>query len=36
MTVAPDTLTVAIDGRDGIIDSILLEGPAELVREYEI
>ena len=30
------TLTVAIDGRDGIIDSILLEGPAELVREYEI
>ena len=30
------TLTVAIDGRDGIIGSILLEGPAELVREYEI
>ena len=30
------TLTVTVGGRDGVIDSILLEGPAELVREYEI
>jgi diaminopimelate epimerase len=30
------TLTVAIDGRDGIVESILLEGPAVLVREYEV
>ena len=30
------TLTVTIDGENGVINSILLEGPAELVKEYEI
>ena len=30
------TLTVTVDGTDGRINSILLEGPAELVREYEV
>ena len=30
------TLTVTIDGKEGTIDSILLEGPAETVKFYEI
>ena len=30
------TLTVTIGGENGVIDSILLEGPAELVKEYEV
>ena len=30
------TLAVTIGGEKGTIDSILLEGPAELVREYEV
>ena len=30
------TLTVTIGGKNGAINSILLEGPAELLREYEI
>ena len=30
------TLTVTVGGEKGIIDSILLEGPAEAVRVYEI
>ena len=29
------TLTVTIGGENGVIHSILLEGPAELVREYD-
>ena len=29
-------LTVTIDGENGTIHSILLEGPAELVKEYEV
>ena len=30
------TLTVTIGGKEGVIDSILLEGPAETVKFYEI
>ena len=30
------TLTVTISGENGVIDSILLEGPAEKVKEYEV
>ena len=30
------TLTVTIGGKEGVIDSILLEGPAEAVKVYEI
>ena len=30
------TLTVTIDGKEGTIDSILLEGPAETVKIYEV
>ena len=30
------SLTVTLNGADGVISSILLEGPAALVREYEI
>ena len=30
------TLTVSIEGTDGIIDSIYLEGPTEIVKIYEI
>ena len=30
------TLAVTVGGKGGVIDSILLEGPAELVREYEV
>ncbi len=29
-------LTVTVDAENGVIRSILLEGPAELVREYEV
>ena len=29
-------LTVTVGGKDGVIEAILLEGPAELVREYEV
>ena len=30
------TLTVTISGENGAVNSILLEGPAELVKEYEV
>ena len=30
------TLTVTIGGKEGVIDSILLEGPAETVKIYEV
>ena len=30
------TLTVTIGGKDGQVQSLLLEGPAEVLAEYEI
>ena len=30
------TLTVTVDGKDGVISSILLEGPTEIVKVYEV
>ena len=30
------TLTVTVDGRDGVVSSLLLEGPTEIVKIYDI
>ena len=29
-------LAVTISGKDGVVDTLLLEGPTEVVRKYEI
>ena len=29
-------LAVTISGKDGVVDSLLLEGPTEVVRKYEM
>ena len=30
------TLTVTVSGRDGIVEQLFLEGPAEVIKEYEV